>query len=67
MNEILKSCKYIHSENDFKITYNDVEKLMTRFQKLMYNMGVCNENKQRLHLDNGFILNFENMTIEKEN
>ena len=42
-------------------------KLMTRFQKLMYNMGVCNENKQRLHLDNGFILNFENMTIEKEN
>lgn len=32
VSEILKSCKYINSENDFKITYNDVEKLVTRFQ-----------------------------------
>ncbi len=32
VDEILKSCKHIHSENDFKITYEDAEKLATRFQ-----------------------------------
>ena len=40
--------------------------LMTKYQKLMYSIKICHKNKQRLHLNNGLILNFENMTIELE-
>ena len=38
---------------------------MSKYQKLMYNMQICRKNKQRLHLSNGLILDFENMTIEE--
>ena len=39
---------------------------MTKWQKLMYSMPICHRNKQRLHLGNGYILNFKTMTIEVE-
>lgn len=40
--------------------------LMSKYNNLMYTIQVCMSNQQRLHLDNGIILNFENNTIEYE-
>lgn len=37
---------------------------MSKWQKLMYSIPVCHRNKQRLHLGNGYVLDFETMTIE---
>ena len=37
---------------------------MSNWKRLMYAMPILHRNKQRLHLDNGYILNFETMTIE---
>ena len=39
---------------------------MSKFKKLMYSMPIFHRNEQRLHLENGYILNFETMTIEVE-
>ncbi len=39
---------------------------MSKYNRLMYTLQVCKSNEQRLHLDNGMILNFENNTIEYE-
>lgn len=39
---------------------------MSKNKKLEYNIEVCCENRQNLHLDNGIILNFSNMTISRE-
>lgn len=39
---------------------------MSKYQKLIYSINCTKSNKQRLHLENGMILNFENNTIEFE-
>ena len=41
-------------------------KFMSKYKKLLYTINVCRSNKQVLHLENGFILDFSNMTIKKE-
>ena len=39
-------------------------RFMTKWQKLMYSIPIFHRNKHRLHLGNGYILNFETMTID---
>lgn len=38
----------------------------SKHNKLMYTLEVCKDNQQRLHLENGMVLDFENNTIEFE-
>ena len=48
-------------------TYNMIQwLLLPKFERIMYSIAVCYRNKQRLHLNNGIILDFETMTIEIE-
>ena len=39
---------------------------MTKWKKLMYAIPIFHRNKHRLHLGNGYILNFESMTIDTD-
>ena len=39
---------------------------MTKWQKFLYSVPIWHSNKQRFHLGNGYILNFETMVIEVE-
>lgn len=39
---------------------------MNKEDKFLYNMRVCFDNKQNLHLKNGLVLNFSDMTIKEE-
>lgn len=39
---------------------------MNKEDKFLYNMRVCFDNKQNLHLENGLVLNFSDMTIKDE-
>ena len=53
-----------------KEKHKDVSKFrwffMTKWQKLMYSIPIFHRNKHRLHLGNGYCLNFETMTIDVE-
>lgn len=39
---------------------------MTKWQKFLYSVPVWHSNEQRFHLGNGYVLNFETMTIDVE-
>jgi len=39
---------------------------MTKWQKFLYSVPIWHSNKQRFHIGNGYILNFETMKIEVE-
>jgi hypothetical protein len=41
-------------------------KLMSSYDKLLYQMTVCRKNKQRFHMQNGMILDFEKNIITYE-
>lgn len=46
--------------------YNFFYKLMPKWTKFIYCFNIMAKNKSgSLHLDNGYSLNFETMTIEK--
>lgn len=40
---------------------------MTKWQKFLYCVPIWHSNEQRFHLGNGYVLNFETMTIDIEN
>lgn len=40
---------------------------MTKWKKFLYSIPICHSNKLRLHIGNGYILNFKTMKIEMEN
>lgn len=39
---------------------------MNKENKMLYDIRVCFENKQNLHLKNGLVLNFSDMTVKEE-
>lgn len=72
MDELKRRTNIVIARNaDFKGIKGDyMTKLrwlfMNKEDKLLYNIRVCFENKQNLHLKNGLVLNFSDMAIKEE-
>lgn len=59
--EVKKMKKFLYKLMEYKFIY----KLMPKWTKFMYCFEIMiNNQRGRLHLDNGYALNFETMTID---